>query len=412
MPSVKQCAGYVFAGAMLSVFAISTARAADASVVVSNEKLGVQRPMLPLTSPAAGITYKTTSTQDPQASLTVYTEGFLFCTNIGGEASAVVTLIPSHESQGVTPVHAWTFPTVKVTPFAYAGGVLSVNRALSGGVAGPYLACHGVGSNGEVPSAFAEGVFDNPFESATALNYQHLVNWNPPATEPFDWAESDNWNGTGPNDAFKVPLNPCDAVDRDNANANRSREDVACAGLTGVRLAAAGLGPQVNTRRAPTMWTNIVNNSAFYYLFRLDASVENANVGSLGMGVRDAFDSTYLGSNGFYCVRDGARDGAPAVLDDGACPASSSWSALPPDGVLNKEFPVNPGLPETKYIVVKRPIVPGNSPIADSPTPVVGAAVFVHPAVAGEGGGDKFTGDDVVFGFMPDSKGFSWMNWQ
>jgi hypothetical protein len=44
-------------------------------------------------------------------------------------------------------------------------------------------------------------------------------------------------------------------------------------------------------------------------------------------------------------------------------------------------------------------------------TPVVTGTVLIEPAVAIEGG-DKFSGDNVVFGFMPNSTGFPWMTGQ
>ena len=48
-------------------------------------------------------------------------------------------------------------------------------------------------------------------------------------------------------------------------------------------------------------------------------------------------------------------------------------------------------------------------PSVMSPMPIAAIAVLPDPAVARAEAGDAFTGDDIVFGFMPSSPGFPWM---
>lgn len=414
MTSLKPFAGYMFAGAMLSAAAIPTAHAA-VSLVVNNKALAVQTPTLPVppsSAAAAGISYKATGAQ--ASALTVHTEGFLFCANLSPAApppeSRIVTLIPAHESQGLIPAHAWTLPTATdVVSVAYRGSVLSVNRNRNG-VDPSSLTCHGVGADGGVGSGLTEGIFDHPFEKPTANHYKHLVNWMAPGD--FDWTAPANWGD--------VPVDPCSPSTNEPA---QIVEDAACVAATGVRGKTSG------ATRAATMWT-ASNGSSFTYVFRFDArygpqlpgiggtlevpSVQElgapAGAGQVKFGVRDAFDSTYLGaSGGHYCL---LSDLPAPPLTSTVCAGSTLHSL--DEGPL--QFEISLGEPpaadpvKSFYVAVTRPIV-GGPP--DLNTPVAGVAVFVDPVVSdAEVGGDQFSGDNVVFGFMPASTGFPWMSGQ
>lgn len=401
MTSVKQFAGSLCLGVLLSVPAITQA----ASVIVNNENLTVQTPTLatpPGTPLPSGITYR--STGATTSSLKVYTEGFLFCANIGYVPPAnpnefVTTLVSAHESMG-SSVHLWEFQSANdVKSIGYRGDSLAVNRSANG-VQPSSLTCHGVGASGEVGSGIVEGIFDNPFESATSINYNHLVNWRAPSG--FDWATSSNW--------ANVPVDPCASTVNDPA---QIEENVACVAATGVRHTPT------STTRSPTMWT-ATDGTSFTYLFRFDArygpqqpglggsislpTPEQLNGTSAGESVkftvREAFDSTYLGSQGaHYCQ----LTTLPAQLNSSVCTGSIS-NPLP----VAFEISLNDTTPtQSVYVAVTRPIH-GAPPSLT--TPVVGVAVFVDPVVSDSTiGGDNFSGDNVVFGFMPASSGFPWM---
>src|SRR5450759_1690294 len=108
MSSVKLFTGSVLAGALASVLAIPTAAAQTAgpvSVMVNDEA--------PLTVPSTaspGFSYVAGA---PTSTLSVYTDGFLFCTNVapGYPWNTAVTLAPLHLDQSFSPAHPWTLPT-------------------------------------------------------------------------------------------------------------------------------------------------------------------------------------------------------------------------------------------------------------------------------------------------------------
>ena len=402
MLSAKQIAGCLLTGVIFSASSIPLAEAAE--VRIGTQTLEVQTPTL---SPGAGIRYTASGTG---GTLTVHTEGFLFCTNFHPQLSSAITLVPSHETQGVNPAHAWRMPTATdVTAFGYSGSSLHINRD-GVGAASSGLVCRAVGSQSEIPSGLTEYIFGHAFDPAnpTARNYHNLVNWKSPPG--FDWTLASNWS--------YVPTDAC----RSNGNMPAQvEEDVACAAVTGVRQAGV---------RAPVMWTWLSDSGLeFTYLFRVDArfgpqpvtigGLANVSLpfadggdeinaaGQLQLSIRDAYDTKYLSSAARFCTFSLAD--LPSTLGASTCPmtGSTGWAFDGPlDQPLSLSEPPMGQMEKSFYIAVTRKVtgVP-----ADMGTPVVGAAIFVEPAAVG---GDNFIGDDVVFGFPATSTGFPWMSGQ
>lgn len=389
MMSVKVLAGYVLVGAAASVSVAPMAGAqtlpAAPSVMVNNSLQPVQTPMLG----ASGISYQQSSGQ--LSALTAFTEGFLFCTNVTTPALQQVKFMAAHEDQTLPTAHPWVFPIAyDVQNIAYAGGALIVNR----GAAGAFLTtltCHSTDVYGAVPSGMSDGIFDNQFESAAATNYSHQVNWNPPPG--FDWNAAD-WT--------QVPEDGCDTA------SPHAVEDVACAAVTGYKPESTS-GPIAPASRASVMWTAFdPSGLKFTYLFRIDGrAVPPLN--SATIKLTDAFDGGSVGmvdglldpNGGQYCF----LSQPPASLDSSACSASNG--TVPLNGPLQATLtlapiPLGSGVNQTYYVAVTRPVIGGHPSLV---TPVVAVSVSVDPAIVAEGA-DKFSGDDVVFGFMPTSGGF------
>ena len=403
MSSVKLFTGSVLAGALASVLAIPTAAAQTAppvSVIVNNET--------PLTVPSSlGFSYVAGSTT---STLSVYTGGFLFCTNVvvpGNSWNTLVTLAPLHLDQSFSPSHPWTLPIASdIGNIAYTGSELNINRNAAGALAST-LVCHSLGANGEVARWLGDGIFDSGYDTATEENYHHLINWIP--SIGFSWLSPD-WT--------QVPTNPCYSSANQPA---RMVESAACAAATGVR---PGSTPSV---RAGTMWT-ATDGISFTYLFRVDVrfgaqpagsppahfqvptrtstDVADATSGAY-VSLHDGYDATYLGAAGSYCFL--ATPTLPTALNSSTC-ATANATVSNASGSLDFPFevsapPVGPGS-SSFYVVMSRPVTGAHSNLA---TPVVGASILVDPALVAEGG-DSFIGDDVIFGFMPTSQGFPWMN--
>lgn len=357
------------------------------------------QPIQTTTSVPSGLVYQTTGTQT--STLSAYTEGFLFCDNIGIEPSAV-TLALGHEDQSFNPAHPWAQPSALALNFAYSGGNFVINPTLDTST----LVCHSLSKAGEMAAGLTDGIFDNGYDSRTETNYNHLVNWNP--TSGFDWNAPD-WS--------EVPADACSWTAYEQAKAP---EDVGCAALLGVRP-----GPE----RAPIMWT-ATNGITFTYVFRVDTRFGTPPIGEqsvlelpflnstdeldgsaarMQVRVRDAYDSTFLSdASATYC----SFTNLPATLDSNVC-ATAGVSAAPlPNGFLDVSFAVGQQLPDqvaqSFYVAVNRHVVGAHANVV---TPTVAAMIFVDPAVTPEGA-DKFSGDDVVFGFMPTSNGFPWMSGQ
>jgi len=337
---------------------------------------------------------------------TAFTEGFYFCNDVppGGYAH-VLTL--KHEDQTFSTAHPWSFPPVSVSTFGYTNGVLKFSAFEA-----QNLECVSTAIDGSAGSGLADGIFENSYESRTSENFSHLVNWVPPRT--FDWSNP-NW--------AEVPVAACDPQSGETPSVV---EDIGCATATGVSSNTAS-----GAVRAPTMWTS-TDGINFTYLFRVDTrfgpqapgaqpvmsvppmsnGVAPAGSSTMTLLIQDAYEGGdanhigYLSDTGSWCV----IYQLPTTLNSSTCAQSGSLSLT---GPMTQTFPIgNPpfgtGADQAFYVVINRLVQGGHPSLV---TPVVAAAVLIEPAVALEGG-DKFSGDNVVFGFMPSSTGFPWMGGQ
>jgi hypothetical protein len=390
--SVKKFAGCALAAAVVSVLSVPAAHAA-ATLMVNDEA--------PLATP--GFSYVTTGTA---TNLDVSTGGYLFCANVyypPTVPSANVVLAPMHTR--------WTLPTAfDVQTATYTGGVLRVNKPLTGASLETSLTCHARGPNGEIAnpySGYGAGVFADGLE---ASQYAKMVNWIP--APGFNWSAPD-WS--------QVPADPCN-FDNSTTDSPIDPETSLCAAATGVSPGGTG-GVGV---RAATMWTQVVGSS-FIYVARIDGrlgaqtSGPNANFGTLmstqgvqdssnavDTAIRDGFDSTYLSATetSSYCLLDRLPTALTTSICNGA-PVSGSFN-----GTLQAKFTLSmffPTAPATSfYVAVIRPVIGGLPP---ANTPVAAISVMADPGTVRHDGGDGFMGDDVVFGF-PNGGGFSWMGGQ
>lgn len=395
MSSAKRWVRVAAAGA---AFCGAVAQAAPV-LVVDGQSQNVQTP----TSPAVGFSY-VPSADGNSSKLSVYTEGFLFCGNPGGGTSTPASLTVLHEDNTLATPAKWTFPTATDMPaIVYNAGTLAINANER-----TSLTCFGTDVSGAVPAGIRERVFDNGYDSATTTNFNHLVNWVAP--EGFGWTEQE-W--------ADVPVDPC------NPGANdipRAVEDVACAAVTGARYSSATQGP----RRAPTIWT-ATDGTTFTYVFRVDArwglpvlgvktpmvapdrqsAADSPNEGAtIAFTVQDAFDSTFLDgtAGGEWCF----LTSLPSTLDASVCNGGTTYALNGP--LFYSDRVVDPasgsGDVRSYYIAVKRPVHGGHASLV---TPVVAVSVLVEHAAVIEGA-DRFSGDDIAFGFMPASRGFGWMS--
>ena len=168
----------------------------------------------PTTPGETGISYLQTGSSS--SALKVYTQGFLFCGNVGDGGSSSgssLVLTAAHEDQAFTPTaHAWKFGAANAGTFAYTGSQLSVTPASN-------LSCLSTSNDGAVASGLYEGIFDNGYDSSAETNFRHLVNLNP--ATGFNWSAPD-WT--------QVPADACGA---DAYQQARVPEDTACAAVTG-----------------------------------------------------------------------------------------------------------------------------------------------------------------------------------
>ncbi len=381
--------------------AAGAAAMGSVSAVADSPKLSIDKQSQTVqtpTSAASGMTYQATGAQT--STLTVYTEGYLLCGNIGSDQTPV-KLELAHEDQSSQQARRWALPSALARSFSYASGGLVINP----GDSLSSLVCHSLGVDGSVASGLREGIFDNGYDSATVSNYKSLVNWIPSAG--FDW-NSPDW--------AEVPQDPCGWSTYDEA---RAKEDVACAAVTGISAASV---------RAPTMLTGVTHGVVFTYVFRVDARFgappagqngvlrtpllnaladPDATPTSMQVLVQDAYDSTYLSASGSYCT----FATLPGTIDNNICNAAGVTAApLPASGLLNIPFAVGQQLPspvsQSFYVAVNRTIA--GAPQLNGGTPIVVASILVDPVVSAEGA-DDFRGDNAVFGFMPSSSGFPWM---
>lgn len=369
--------------------------------VVDKQLQQVQEPMLPSASPAPGFSYVQSSAS--ASTLDVYTEGFLFCGNPSSAPSnTAASLQIRHEDQSATSAVPWAFAkAVDVPQIVYNAGTLSVNPT-----AATTLTCLSSAVDGALVSGLRDGIFDSGYESATETNYGHAINWVPPA--------SFNWDQTQP-DWSQVPVDPCSPSEAQPARVN---EDIACAAVTAVRPPAQTGG---DPTRAGRIWT-VSDGTTFTYLFQVDVRFgAQPPAGAIGFSdstgdagtdgnlnvfftVVDAFDTAYLSTQpgtGEYCI----LTQLPTVLNSSVC--SGSPVAQLNGQPLSFSASVDSATPYHRYFAIKRPI--GGAPHSNLETPVVGVSILVEGAIV-SAGGDKFSGDNIAFGFMPSSpKGFPWM---
>lgn len=391
MPAFKMSVARISAGLAASAFFASTAFAA--SLVVNRES-----PLEVAGSP--GFTYLVNG---GNGSLNVATEGFLFCANIvtnGVGPDSAVKVVPQHGS--------WRLPIANdVLGVSYNSGQLRVNQTPS-----ETLVCHTAGPEGEMASSLTDGIFRNQYETVAGEQFPNLINWTPPVG--FDW-NNPTWSA--------VPVDPCTPSVNQPAETD---ENVACAAVSGQRAAGAGA-----TMRAPTLWTG-TDGTNFFYVARVDARYGALGAGapsapsipefgsrapdgssSVHMTIVDAYDSGvvgvgggYLGDGGTWCV----LSQFPTVLSSQLCNGADASGPL--DGPLGADaagFAVGVppfGLEQVSfYIGFVRPVIGAPPSVRE---PAVAVSILVEPSAVNEGA-DAFKGDDVVFGFLPASPGFSWM---
>jgi hypothetical protein len=358
--------------------------------------LSVQTP----TTAVSGIAF----TGGSPAMVTAFTTGFLFCANVG-TPGAGITLASAHEDQSFSPSHPWKFSTaVNDASLTYSTDGLSINTLSPNS---PTLNCAARGPSGETAfPTFGDEIFADTFDAlllSSTVQFPNMVNWIPPSEPAFSWTTPD-WT--------QVPANACDST-----ALPRVTESVACAGVSGVRPGASG--PPVV--RAATMWT-ASDGVSFTYMFRVDATFGSQGPSQFRLptlastsetdastaewiALSDAYDASFLNGSGQFCY----RATLPTVLNSSVCTGQTTYS-LPMETsranlIVVQAPPVGSGS-TSFYVAVNRPI--GQSSHANAGTPVVAAAVLIDPALAAEGG-NKFKGDDVVFGFIPTSTGFPWM---
>jgi hypothetical protein len=389
-------------GVCAGVAACGSLGAAAQSATLS---VGKQSQLVQASVPSgSGISYVQTGSS--QSVLQVYTAGYLLCSNVGQYPINSLSFSIAHED--LTLGHAWTTQVLNdVYTFNYNAGSLIVVPATPATGGGNTLACLGTSLDGSVPSGLSEGIFDNGYDSATQTNYSHLVNWIP--STGFSWLAPD-WT--------EVPSDPCNPTADQPAVID---ETVACAAATGVRGSVAAGGA-----RAATAWT-ATDGINFTYLIRVDGRFGAqqpgvapgfdpsifSNVSPDGgatlasFRVIDSFDAEYLQSSGTG-VQSCILTQLPASLTSDVCGSSGS----PLSGNLSLDFSL--GLPPLAlgatsfYVAVTRPIVGSHQ---STTSPVVALAVLTENPIVMEGG-DAFSGDDIVFGFMPTSTGFPWMTGQ
>jgi hypothetical protein len=398
MPAIKLFAVSAAGGLAVSVF-LTPAISSAATLVVNREQ-----PVQISTSP--GFNYQV---QGGNGSLTVDTEGWLFCANVpqldAGASSILV--VPQHGS--------WRMPSAQdVNTVNYSSGALYVNRSDQS-----TLVCHGVGSQGETNSPFTEGLLRNSFESKTIEQYANLVNWVSPAG--FNWALASNWT--------QVPTDPCDPSANQPAQVS---EPTLCAAATGVRPGAVG-----GTVRAATAWTAAPDALHFYYVVRIDArygaqgefnvppvvpmsdGAQPDDAGTIAVNLVDAYSrggadgaNGYLSDNGQWCVLADLPQSLSANICSNATMSGTLNGPLGTDAdhALSLRLAPPPvGAPAVSFYAVFIRQIVGPPPAPGEPA--VAVTVLSEPSAVAEGG-DRFRGDDVVFGFLPGQNGFPWMSGQ
>lgn len=404
MSLIEKISGCVL-GTMVAAASFGQVAHAQVSLTINDE---APLSVLPSANVPAGMSFATTTLG---TLLSVNTDGFLFCANVyyldSPNPQKAVTLVPGHTT--------WTLPTAfDLQSIAYTDGALNVNLPLGGPALETSLTCRTRGPNGEFASpfsSFGDGIFRDDYERGRQL--ANMFNWSTSGTN-YDWYAA-NWSQL-----------PTDACSFDGSASDRPSldEPTLCAAASGVR-AIAGSAPGSFGQHIPTMWTYNTATS-FVYLARVDLRVgadthaPNTHFdpilvqsqqlqtlpNAVTVAVRDGFDARFLAAGGTYCQ----LNALPTTLTEAVC--GNSGKALPSDGRLSINTGLslsNPYSPAASYYVAVVRAIIGAPPASVATTPVVAMAVLTDPVIVHEDGGNSFTGDDVVFGFMPGAQGFPWM---
>ncbi len=354
--------------------------------------------------------------------LSVATDGYVFCSNIGALPSTGMSLRHAENAPTGTSPMLWAQPDAAISHLAYDSEGLAINRStpLSS------LACAGVARDGST-HGLRDWIFDNGYDLLSGLgtNYPEWVNWhgpNAPAWSDPDWAlGGDNWD-----------LVPTAACGPDAYADARVKEDQGCAALTGVSRKDVGGTP--TDARSPVMLAQVrpVGLSFNYtYIFRVDvqsgvpsapptmavpalsraADDTGGDAAAMRVRVRDAYNTHFLeGTGATYCL----LTQLPSSLAGDVCAnvPPSEKGVLPANGFFDWEFTA--GFPYNAmgfYVAITRKIK--NDPLATPEYPLAAATIFVDPAQTVDGY-DRFIGDNTVFGFITDTTGtelygFPWM---
>ena len=434
---MKKFAGLVLAGA----------------VAASLPALGAAQATLSLGggSPLPISTFSYAASGSVAGELKVTSDSYILCANVGPDyPTSLRTFSPMRER--------WTLPSVQdMQSLRYSGSTLRINDSAVASA----IACSIRSANGTVSSPFGPyddllllGSFDLPTRDQW---YASMINWQPNGNYASDG--NGRFAGWSPGHDSLLPGVPTDACTFDQRAAAGlqgdgiggpgdpgqpslvpdlplSREVSVCAAATGVRP-VSGTGPSsapaVNSDfgvRAATMWTRAWTEGStpkFAYLARVDGrlgiqganELPNANfpqapsgggavptANSVEIVVADAFDSTYLEPVASYCF----LRALPATLDATTCAGSNPGLiyADTANGNLRERIVLDLGTvrANSRYLAVIRNVKVGGEPAID--TPVAAVSVFASPDVVQYEAGNKFTGDDVVFGF-PGANLFPWM---
>ena len=409
MSLIERVSGGVL-GVMVATASFVQAAHAQVSFTINDQ---APLSVLPSAKVPAGMSFATTTLG---TLLSVNTDGFLFCANVyypypqSPSPQTAITLAPGHIT--------WTLPTAfDLQSIAYTGGGLNVNRPLGGPSLETSLTCQTRGPNGEITSpfsAFGDGIFRDNYERG--VQFASMLNWTPPSTG-FDWYTAADW--------AQAPTDSCtfDA----NSNKPQTVESSLCSAASGVRPIAPGsLNNPSYGDRAPTMWTSAgpVSGSSFVYLARIDTrfglqtgapnshfpSASGPQTQALGssvdVAVRDGYDSAILGDSGQYCF---LRALPTTGFNAGVCTDPAAYFIGTVNGSLSETISVDSFTPAKSFYVAVIRQFKVTPPSVMSPMPIAAIAVLPDPAVARAEAGDAFTGDDIVFGFMPSSPGFPWM---
>lgn len=380
------------------------AHAAPTLVINGGAEIDIQSP--------PGFSYAANS-GGTSSELGVTSAGYVFCANIGSGTGLPMTLQPAHTR--------WTMPSANDARMGYNDGVLAINGDVE-----TSLACQARDAAGQmrVPfSGYGDYLFADGWEDlyTPAAQFSNLANWLP--VPDFSWSTPD-W--------AKVPNDSCTW---DNAtNFPRIGEATLCAAATGVRpIAGASQNNPDYGDRAPTMWTKRTTTN-YIYLARIDTSyggqhgtpnshfvstsrpAEVNTPSTIGVAIRDAFDSNYLSATATYCF----LSKLPSVLDDNVCSGADVYYTgtlpnTPTDpnssrGIMVESLSlgVNSVQARSLYVAVVRKKLASGGSSPSSCQPYAAIAMIPEQDVARQFSADEFIGDDVVFGFREDES-FDWM---